>query len=66
MKYEFTLKYKLFSSDVWRIKYHVVVPSCAFNACKSMYEKHIKKDWFDSVLLINKLDDNGDFIEVVQ
>ena len=69
MKYEFIMKIKECPQDQWHIKYRVVVKPERFQSVKYAYESaaNLKKaEWFDYVILINKLDDEGNFIEVIQ
>lgn len=69
MKYEFIMKIKEFKSDEWHIKYRAVVKPERFQSMKYAYESvaNLKKaEWYDYVILINKLDDNSNFLEVIQ
>ena len=65
MKYEFIFKVK--EDHVWIVKYRCVVAEKRFDTIKAAYEKLEKThpEW-NSLILINKLDDNSNFIEVIQ
>lgn len=67
MKYEFILKIRDHEHDPWRIKWRCVVSKDYYDLRLSKYEewKHDHKD-LDSIILINKLTDNGEFVEVIQ
>lgn len=66
MKYEFILKYK--EHFQWLVKFNCFnVPDYDFDYTKKLFDDYISKHPdIDYVLLINKLDDDGEFIGVVQ
>ena len=66
MKYEFIFKVKESRSDHFKVKYRCVCEPERYDSVLFAYNKIDKNQFFDSVILINKLDDNGEFIEVVQ
>lgn len=68
MKYEFIFKIKEYpSAPSYDVRYRCVVAEARFNSVKSSYEKLQKAhpEWL-SIILINKLSDDGEFIEVIQ
>ena len=64
-KYEFIFKVK--EDNSWQVKYRCVVDEKRFERVKSDYEKikTLHTDW-NSVILINELDENKEFVKVVQ
>lgn len=69
MKYEFMLKVKDAVSDQFHLKFHCVCDEKAYDHVKFKYESYQirqKNEFWDSVLLIDKLDDAGNFLEIVQ
>ena len=67
MKYEFIFKVKENNIEGYKQKYRVVVEAARFNSVKLSYEK-VKKEHpkWDSIILINELDDFNEFIRVIQ
>ena len=66
MKYECILKVKSSVSSGFETKFRGIHPS--YEEVVAKFEKwweQAKKDYIDYVILVNKLDDNGEFIEVV-
>ena len=65
MKYEFIFKIK--EDHQWIIKYRCVAPERKFQTMKAAYEKleATHPEW-KSLILINKLDDNNEFLEIIQ
>lgn len=62
--YEFILKTRSNSHSNYETKYNVfLVPESSFDRVKAKYEKIMSKD---DLLLINRCDLNGEFIEIVQ
>ena len=69
MKYEFILKVKYSVSDSFHEKFHCKVGEKQYFAVKTDYENYLarnKNEFFDSIILINRLDDNGEFVETIQ
>ena len=69
MKYEVMLKIKEYRNSSFETKYRVVADSeIRMNLIKIQYLEIGQKrsaEWFDYVVLVNKLDDDGNFIETV-
>ena len=67
-KYEFIYKVRPYPhAHSYKVKYRCVVEEKRFNLQKTMYEKvaaNHKEE--DPIILINKLTDDGEFVEVIQ
>lgn len=71
MQYEFKLKVKLDVSHNWEEKYECIVEEKGFEYIKKRYDEYIdlqKKlnSRYDYILLINLLDDDGEFVRAIQ
>lgn len=71
MQYEFKLKQKLDISHEWEERYLCVCGEQQFEFVNKRYNEFIesqkKQDSrFEYILLVNQLDDNGDFVRVIQ
>lgn len=69
MKFEFLLKIKEFKNSQFILKYKGLSEEKNFEIVKKQFEDYIERnkgEWTDFVLLINKLSDDGDFVEVIQ
>ena len=65
MTYEFILKTRPSQYGEWEVKYNCFkVPEREFERVKAKYEKFVVG--MNCLLLINKCDDEGNFIEVIQ
>ena len=67
MKYEFIFKVKECPSQGYKTRYRCVVDSLRYDSQRAAYLKLAKAhpEW-DYVILINELDDLGNFIKVIQ
>lgn len=65
--FEFKLLVKYHASDKWNQIARSICKVCDYdNTCRD-YDKYIKRgEYFDSVVLINLLDSDGNFLMVVQ
>lgn len=71
MKFELVLKFKQHEHDAWAVHRQTIVPADRYEYVLGQFKDYAKSvcdrvDIYDVVLLVNKLDDNGDFLEVVQ
>lgn len=67
MKFEFILKVKYHSSDSWTQIGKSIVKEVDFNNAQKDFEKYRKRgQYFDTIVLINELDDEGNFVQTIQ
>ena len=69
MKYEFKLKERYRGLNIWYEKYNCIVEEKLFDYTKKKYDSFCslnKDDRIEYIVLINLLDDDGEFVRVVQ
>ena len=69
MKYELVLKVKESTNEPYEVKYKCVVNEFEYNWTKKLYENYVKEhegNGNEYLFLINQLDDEGNFEEIIQ
>ena len=66
MKYEVIMRVQETRYSDKVDKYRTIVPEERFQGVIKQYESHLPSDCYGAWVLVNKLDDQGNFIEVIQ